>query len=97
MVCVQTWGNKCEMPSCVLEDKASDDHRMVECAEVCVREGGREGGREKERARVQSLGEVRARVHGNTPATQSDWSRNRLTSSVKGTRALGHHIYGIII
>jgi hypothetical protein len=36
MVCVQTWGNKCEMPSCVLEDKASDDHRMVECAEVCV-------------------------------------------------------------
>jgi len=46
MVCVQTWGNKCEMPSCVLEDKASDDHRMVDCAEVCVREGGRGGGRE---------------------------------------------------
>ena len=25
------------MPPCVLEDKATDDHRMVECAEVCVR------------------------------------------------------------
>jgi hypothetical protein len=27
----QIWGNQCAMPECVLQDKATDDLRMVEC------------------------------------------------------------------